>query len=125
MKFVTVILPLLAVFVQSSPVERDGILFYPDSPCFKAAVKDRAQIQSQLIDLQKAFEDANIDPKAYYCPGQGYPGLIKQVRDAPGLSRKTSKLARLFVKYNKCGAELIYHNYLFCSPLMDMLNALE
>lgn len=122
MKFITVILSLLAFLVQSvAGIENHDL---KDTPSFKAAVNDRAKIQIEFENLVKVFDDAGIDAFDWWCTSS--PDVYKEVREkgnkTPDLNGKTRNFRNFISKYQSYPGEVIWSNYFFCKPLMYWLN---
>lgn len=105
MKFVTVILTLLAVLAQSVPTKFDEEL-----PTSGIIAEFRAKIRTEYDDLRNAFFDADIDPVLYLCPEYIDLRLLNTVGSNLALRGKISSFFKLVLQTSLSDRDF------FCSP---------
>lgn len=84
MKFVTVILPLLAALVQSAPVEYSKRLLTST-----IIAEELAKIKTVIDDLRDFFAIANIDPTEFYCAHRWNDDIIDRIIATSGWLKKS------------------------------------
>lgn len=113
MKFFTVILPLLAVLVQSTPVES-----FEELPRSNLTAEIKAKIRVEFENLAGAFTAEGIEPVKYYCLHYWDSHVFDQVVSNQDLNDKVFHFLRFVDRYS------LQDFYFFCYPLMISLNPL-
>lgn len=123
MRFVVVILPLLAVLAKSASVlcsaARPTPTFTPKYfTIYDVTPEDRAEIQIKFDNLKHAFAKQGIDPTDLYCADCWNEGLVRQIAKNRRLFRKFRDFLYLVYKYS------FFADEFFCKDLMKTLNAM-
>lgn len=108
--FFTVILPLLAVLVQSASIRKAKFF-----PTYKVTAEEWAEIKTEFDNLKNAFAAANIDPTEFYCEDRVNLDTINRIPAILGLPEKVHHF-QYFV-----GDFAFDDNDFFCGKLIDSL----